>query len=72
MQAALGIDAAIDAEDLALLDSVFGEWCIKYNVLKSSPEAQVIARQIIDLFEHGWKTHAELSAMLGPLSGENA
>jgi hypothetical protein len=67
MQDALGIDAAIGSDDLALLDEVLTEWCSNHGVSKSSPQAQAQAKHMIDLFEHGWKNRAELKAMLSPV-----
>jgi hypothetical protein len=54
----------LDPEDLDMLQKVFDQLCERRRFEKGSPGATRIARDLIDLFQHGIRGERQLLMML--------
>lgn len=56
--------AAIEPNDLQMLQRVFDMACQRRGIAKNTSKARLLAADVIDLFQHGVRTEAQLIAML--------
>jgi hypothetical protein len=57
--------------ELAIVDTAFGEWMSKANVDRDSPEAELAAAIVINLFREGNDTVPAMRAAIGAHRGLN-
>lgn len=55
---------AIDPQALSILQSILRTWCFQQGFQPSSPEAQVKARQLVELFETGIQSPEEFATIM--------
>lgn len=62
----------LDAQDLSILRTVLEDVCQERTFGLESPEAQEIARSLVDWYLFGVKDPAELRKMLDPLESDDS
>jgi hypothetical protein len=55
---------AIEPEALSMLQSILRRWCLQHDVHLSCPEAQVKARQLVELLETGIQSPEEFATIM--------
>ena len=56
--------SAIEPNELQMLQRVFDLACQRRGIAKNTSKAQLLAADVIDLFQHGVRSEAQLIAML--------